>query len=149
MNIIQQKIIAEILRQKHPIQGVEISDLIDISSNILYPELRSLERKGWVQGYWDEKISDSSRKNGVKRKFYAVTEEGVLKVKLCEWFQWKQKGWGDAQFPPAGKIFRLPFIRFIRALCFSVESVAWLNFCDFPPTEFDEWVIQGILMGEL
>lgn len=60
----------------------EISnDLYNMSEGTLYPALKRLEHKNWLQSYWDRS------EPGVGRKYYRITDQGkkVLKKKLEEW----------------------------------------------------------------
>lgn len=52
-----------------------------MSEGTLYPALKRLEKKGWIQFYWE--LSDS----GSRRKYYRMTEEGKkeLDKKLQDW----------------------------------------------------------------
>ncbi|MBM7632841.1 PadR family transcriptional regulator [Geomicrobium sediminis] len=51
-----------------------------MSEGTLYPSLKRMEKKGWIESYWN----DSS---GKRRKYYQVTEDGVreLKKKRADW----------------------------------------------------------------
>jgi len=51
----------------------------------LYPLLHSLERKKYIESFWD--ASD-----GRKRKYYRITDEGTkqLEVKKSEWLEFSQ-----------------------------------------------------------
>ncbi|EZH65956.1 PadR family transcriptional regulator [Bacillaceae bacterium JMAK1] len=52
-----------------------------MSEGTLYPSLKRMEKKGWIESYWN----DSS---GKRRKYYHVTDEGVLELKK------KRADWG-------------------------------------------------------
>lgn len=56
-------------------------DIYSMSEGTLYPALKRLERKGYLQSYWGE--SDE----GGRRKFYRIVEKGQtqLEHKLQEW----------------------------------------------------------------
>ncbi|OXS77468.1 PadR family transcriptional regulator [Domibacillus enclensis] len=57
------------------------NELYNMSEGTLYPALKRLEKKGWIQFYWE--LSDS----GTRRKYYRMTEEGKkeLNKKLQDW----------------------------------------------------------------
>lgn len=61
----------------------ESDDWYHMSQGTLYPALRRLEQKGYIESYWDE--SDT----GMKRKFYRITKDGreELGKKLNSWDQ--------------------------------------------------------------
>lgn len=56
-------------------------DNYSMSEGTLYPALKRLEGKGYLQSYWGES------EEGGRRKFYRFTEKGhtQLKHKLQEW----------------------------------------------------------------
>ncbi|MFC3040816.1 PadR family transcriptional regulator [Virgibacillus xinjiangensis] len=48
----------------------ELSDeTYDMSEGTLYPALKRMERKGWIEAYW-------SRPMGGRRKYYTLTDKG-------------------------------------------------------------------------
>ena len=51
-----------------------------MSEGTLYPSLKRMEKKGWVESYWDDR-------SGKRRKYYHVTDDGVreLKKKRADW----------------------------------------------------------------
>ncbi|MEE6451705.1 PadR family transcriptional regulator [Gottfriedia acidiceleris] len=53
----------------------------NMSEGTLYPALKRLENKKWVQSYWNEPDS------GTRRKYYRITDDGIkeLNRKLQEW----------------------------------------------------------------
>lgn len=54
--------------------------LYNMGEGTLYPALKRMEKKQWLQSYWSE------TQHG-RRKYYQITEEGsaVLEKKLEEW----------------------------------------------------------------
>ncbi|MBS7531682.1 helix-turn-helix transcriptional regulator [Hazenella sp. IB182353] len=56
-------------------------DLYNMSEGTLYPALKRLEKKNWLESYWD------NGEVGARRKYYRITEDGrkELKRKLTEW----------------------------------------------------------------
>lgn len=59
----------------------QLSDgMYEMSEGTLYPALKRLEKKLWVESYWHE--TDAGR-----RKYYKMTEDGMKELKR------KQKDW--------------------------------------------------------
>lgn len=58
-------------------------ELYNMSEGTLYPALKRMENKSWVQSYWENSES------GGRRKYYRITESGKneLQKKLQEWKQ--------------------------------------------------------------
>ncbi|GEN35992.1 PadR family transcriptional regulator [Aneurinibacillus danicus] len=56
-------------------------DLYSMSEGTLYPALKRMEMKGWIESYWKETEGSS------RRKYYRITEDGrkELKRKLRDW----------------------------------------------------------------
>ncbi len=57
------------------------NDLYNMSEGTLYPALKRLEKKKWVESYWlDVPL-------GGRRKYYRITDDGrkELERKLSEW----------------------------------------------------------------
>ena len=54
--------------------------LYNMSEGTLYPALKRMEKKGWLQSYWTE------TENG-RRKYYQIIDDGetVLETKISEW----------------------------------------------------------------
>ncbi|GAA0416087.1 PadR family transcriptional regulator [Virgibacillus salarius] len=79
------------LLNKRDMYGYEIvktlkensNELYNMSEGTLYPALKRLENKEWLQSYW------GSSENGGRRKYYRITQDGkkVLDKKLKEWNQ--------------------------------------------------------------
>lgn len=60
----------------------EISDdLYSMSEGTLYPALKRIEKKKWIESYWGD--SDT----GGRRKYYKITDVGVMELstKVTEW----------------------------------------------------------------
>lgn len=57
------------------------NELYNMSEGTLYPALKRLENKLWIESYWEN--SDV----GSRRKYYRITEDGKkeLERKLAEW----------------------------------------------------------------
>ncbi|GLI04742.1 MULTISPECIES: PadR family transcriptional regulator [Paenibacillus] len=57
------------------------NNLYDMSEGTLYPALKRLERKAFVDSYWGES------NDGGRRKYYRVTESGKTELarKLRQW----------------------------------------------------------------
>ncbi|MGR6899480.1 PadR family transcriptional regulator [Rummeliibacillus sp. BSL5] len=57
------------------------NELYSMSEGTLYPALKRLEKKEWIESYWVQ--SESS----ARRKYYRITDDGskVVKRKLQEW----------------------------------------------------------------
>jgi len=55
-------------------------DSYEMSEGTLYPALKRLERKDWVESYWSETAAG-------RRKYYRITETGVkeLEKKQQDW----------------------------------------------------------------
>lgn len=81
------------LLNKRDMYGYEIvktlkensNELYNMSEGTLYPALKRLESKEWLQSYWE------SSESGGRRKYYRITEDGKyeLDIKLNEWNQIK------------------------------------------------------------
>jgi DNA-binding PadR family transcriptional regulator len=58
-------------------------DLYNMSEGTLYPALKRLENKAWIESYWGDS------EGGGRRKYYRITQAGknVLEKKLREWNQ--------------------------------------------------------------
>ncbi|MDP5274170.1 PadR family transcriptional regulator [Chengkuizengella axinellae] len=56
-------------------------DLYQMSEGTLYPALKRLEKKNWIQSYWGDSES------GGRRKYYRIKEDGKKELdrKLSEW----------------------------------------------------------------
>lgn len=56
-------------------------ELYSMSEGTLYPALKRLENKEWLQSYWDNPES------GARRKYYSITDAGKKELgrKLQEW----------------------------------------------------------------
>lgn len=56
-------------------------DVYNMSEGTLYPALKRMERKEWVESYWQE------GEGGSRRKYYRITEGGrkELARKLDDW----------------------------------------------------------------
>lgn len=54
--------------------------LYNMGEGTLYPALKRMEKKDWLQSYWTE------TENG-RRKYYQITDDGslILEKKLQEW----------------------------------------------------------------
>ncbi|MDQ0225424.1 PadR family transcriptional regulator [Metabacillus niabensis] len=54
---------------------------LEVKEGTLYPALHKLEKKGYVETYWQE------QKKGPARKYYKIKEEGkvILSEKTKEW----------------------------------------------------------------
>ena len=59
------------------------NELYNMSEGTLYPALKRLENKNWLQSYWE------NSEFGGRRKYYRITEDGKkeLSRKLQEWYQ--------------------------------------------------------------
>lgn len=59
------------------------NELYNMSEGTLYPALKRLENKNWLQAYW------GNSESGGRRKYYRLTENGKkeLNRKLQEWTQ--------------------------------------------------------------
>ncbi|MFD2442501.1 PadR family transcriptional regulator [Bacillus sp. CGMCC 1.16607] len=57
------------------------NELYNMSEGTLYPALKRLENKNWIQSYWE------NSEVGARRKYYRITEDGKkeLQRKLQEW----------------------------------------------------------------
>ena len=79
------------LLNKRDMYGYEIvktlkgnsNELYNMSEGTLYPALKRLENKEWLQSYWE------SSEIGGRRKYYRIKEDGKkeLEKKLQEWNQ--------------------------------------------------------------
>lgn len=56
------------------------NDTYEMSEGTLYAALKRLEKKGWVESYWQET-------KGGRRKYYRLTDDGQLALKQ------KQENW--------------------------------------------------------
>lgn len=59
------------------------NDLYNMSEGTLYPALKRLEKKDWIESYWDD--SDT----GGRRKYYKITDVGEIELsdKVSEWYK--------------------------------------------------------------
>lgn len=59
------------------------NELYNMSEGTLYPALKRLEKKKWLQSYW------GNSESGGRRKYYRITEDGKkeLNRKLQDWNQ--------------------------------------------------------------
>lgn len=59
------------------------NELYNMSEGTLYPALKRLENKKWLESYW------GNSEIGGRRKYYRVTEDGKIELsrKLQEWSQ--------------------------------------------------------------
>lgn len=59
------------------------NDLYNMSEGTLYPALKRLENKEWLESYW------GNSESGGRRKYYRITQDGKneLDKKLNEWNQ--------------------------------------------------------------
>ncbi|AIM17188.1 PadR family transcriptional regulator [Bacillus sp. X1(2014)] len=57
------------------------NELYNMSEGTLYPALKRLENKGWLESYW------GNSESGGRRKYYRITQDGKkeLDKKLKEW----------------------------------------------------------------
>lgn len=57
------------------------NDLYHMSEGTLYPALKRLEKKGWIESYWGDAAT------GGRRKYYQITSGGKkeLRSKLKDW----------------------------------------------------------------
>ncbi len=75
--------------ERQPTYGYEMIKNFELVSNgvfslkegTLYPILHALEKKGHIESYWHDQ-------EGRKRKYYRITDEGMLSLKE------KQSEWG-------------------------------------------------------
>lgn len=84
-----------------PMYGYGLIKKFDVISNgvfkfkegTLYPILHALEKKNFIESYWDSC-------DGRKRKYYKVTELGLkqLSVKQNEWFEFSKALNGILEF---------------------------------------------------
>ena len=67
----------EMIQRVHELTGNELK----WTDSMLYPVLHRLEKEGWVSSYWQPSPT------GRKRKYYAVTEDGLaeLEEKKRQW----------------------------------------------------------------
>lgn len=76
------------LIKQRDLYGYEITKLLkqlsddqyEMSEGTLYPALKRLERKGWIESYWSETQSG-------RRKYYRITDSGIkeLEKKQQDW----------------------------------------------------------------
>jgi PadR family transcriptional regulator, regulatory protein PadR len=57
------------------------NELYNMSEGTLYPALKRIENKNWIESYWD------NTEAGARRKYYRIIESGTkqLEEKLKEW----------------------------------------------------------------
>ncbi len=57
------------------------NNIYEMSEGTLYPALKRLENKGFLESYWGES------QTGGRRKYYQITREGLTELarKLVEW----------------------------------------------------------------
>jgi PadR family transcriptional regulator, regulatory protein PadR len=57
------------------------NELYNMSEGTLYPALKRLESKDWIESYWE------NPEVGSRRKYYRITEDGKMELerKLNEW----------------------------------------------------------------
>jgi PadR family transcriptional regulator, regulatory protein PadR len=79
LSALEEDILAALLgRQRY---GLQISRAIETASQgkrkiavgSLYPTLRRLEKKGFVQSYWD----NGDERDGARRRYYQITGKGA------------------------------------------------------------------------
>ncbi|PDY27005.1 PadR family transcriptional regulator [Bacillus thuringiensis] len=64
------------LLKSHSMYGYEISKklkevpILAISEGAIYPILKRISQKGWIDSYWDDSL------DGPRRKYYQITKEG-------------------------------------------------------------------------
>ncbi|MBO8171953.1 MAG: PadR family transcriptional regulator [Bacillaceae bacterium] len=88
-----EMILLSLLSEKE-MYGYEMAERIEevsegylrFKEGTLYPALKKLELKGWVESYWQKS------NEGPRRKYYRITQTGsrVLKDQQKEWSQFKQ-----------------------------------------------------------
>lgn len=76
------------LISQRDLYGYEITKLLkqfsdnryEMSEGTLYPALKRLERKGWIESYWSESAAG-------RRKYYKITDagQGELEKKQNDW----------------------------------------------------------------
>jgi DNA-binding PadR family transcriptional regulator len=55
--------------------GADIMDVTELGGGSVYKTLSRLERRGWIEGRWeDPKVAEAERRP--RRRFYALTAEG-------------------------------------------------------------------------
>ncbi|PEK57861.1 PadR family transcriptional regulator [Bacillus wiedmannii] len=65
------------LLKSQSMYGYEISKklkevpVLSISEGAIYPILKRISNKGWIDSYWDESL------DGPRRKYYKITDEGM------------------------------------------------------------------------
>lgn len=64
---------------------------VDIGDGTLYPALRSLEKDGFLDSYWDD--SDLEIRGGNRRKMYTITPKGKRTVEQEESLRQKLIFW--------------------------------------------------------
>ncbi|MFD1040157.1 PadR family transcriptional regulator [Virgibacillus byunsanensis] len=59
------------------------NELYNMSEGTLYPALKRMEKKDWIESYWGDS------ETGGRRKYYKITDKGKkeLDTKLNEWFE--------------------------------------------------------------
>ena len=73
-------ILAFLLSNQHRMfYGLEIGQATKTAAGALYPILKRLELKGWIEGEW-EKI-DEHKEGRRRRKYYSLTPKGVPAAK--------------------------------------------------------------------
>ena len=69
-------ILAFLLEHQHKqFYGLEIGEATQTSAGALYPILKRLELKEWIEGEWEE--IDESEVGRRRRKYYKLTPKGV------------------------------------------------------------------------
>lgn len=58
--------------------SIKSKGLFDFKEGTLYPILHSLEKKGYIQSYWEQKPGER------KRKYYQITKNGIAQVTVRE-----------------------------------------------------------------
>ena len=82
-----QEVILSALRFKHR-YGLEIMEAIEksggkrIGFNSLYPNLKKLEKKGFVKSQWGSEAPEQH--TGARRKYYQITGSGIEALKAKE-----------------------------------------------------------------
>jgi PadR family transcriptional regulator, regulatory protein PadR len=80
--------ILTILLGQSSVYGLQISQTIERASegkrkievSSLYPALRRLEERGFVDSRWEDEDTDSKR-SGARRRYYKITGEGIDTVR--------------------------------------------------------------------
>jgi PadR family transcriptional regulator PadR len=70
-------------RASEVVHGFELMKTTGLPSGTLYPILARLEVAGWLEGDWEAE----SASGGPRRRFYALTGEGLResRLQLAEW----------------------------------------------------------------